>query len=525
MENPVINQQVRESNPFQRDERARLDKNKFDLSHDVKTTFKMGRLVPFLLLETLPGDDFIISTEALYRFAPLYLPLMHRVEVKTHYFYVPNRIVWPNWTKFISGDETINMAQTLWAISSQSNQGGIMEYFGAPSFDESSVSITNINALPYAAYIAIYNEYYRNPNLEEEVIFYSTGTPMLEDGVQNPTGAQYNGALHQPWYEPFYAHYNFDYFTAARPTPQMGQDVLIPLVDQNSQGFTEIVNANGNPTSTGALDVIAGSTLGRTAIASQFWLDPMPDAGTISQFRLASQLQEWLEKVNRTTNRYRDFMKGFFGTDPSPLQVDVPVYLGGSKGVVKVGEVMATAQTETTSIETPLGAYAGQALFAEQTKTIRYECSEHGHILGIIQIIPKTSYGQGLEKNWLRTTWIDYAWPQFAEIGDQEILNYEIFLSGKPENEDEFGYVPRYSEYRYKNDIISGQMRDTFMNFHLARWFEDTPLLNYSFVQAQDIRRQDVFVLPDANEHEVYAHMFNNVKVWRGLPRFGIPQL
>lgn len=560
MNQRLVSNQARNFSQFaSQPDNFKRKKNLFDLSHDHKTTFSMGQLIPFLTVETLPGDDFRIDYEILCRFAPLYLPIMHRCDMTINYFYVPWRIIWSDWSKYITQSEdllTPYYDQPLAAnVSSGTKRYMLVNYMGFPSrLFTPTVDTISVSAGPVAAYWKIWNEYYRNSQIQTEVEI------PLSSGENDITGwSLYFGDA------PLFVAYklwNRDYYTSALPTPQIGVEVLVPIANDNYDipggtygpgdvkgPYRWLTNLTHTPVSDGDLGIdavstgIAGGTAG--SAGDLVYLDIQETSAPLRDFRLAARMLEFLERLMRTGQRYRDFLKGHFGVDPDPGTIDLPVYIGGSKGRVVISEVMSTAET----VDVPVGAYAGQALAIERGKSqVKYFCKEHGFIIGIINIQPKSSYFQGLSKMWTRGVGLpltnpgnvyDYAFEEFAGIGDQEILMKELRLdlgttpANVAHNEDVFGYIPRYSDYRYMNDIVSAEMRTIWLSFHLSRLFVTgqvpadaltEPVLNSEFVSCIP-RIDDVFQVGGAQEHEIYAHIFNNVQVWRSLPKFGIPTL
>lgn len=524
-------------------------KNMFDLSHDYKTTFTMGKLVPFLTIETLPGDEWFIRGEYMMRFAPLYLPIMHRVNMSCDYFYVPNRILFPDfyedqgdptsnagWTTFIY-DMSSSLLHPVHQISPvvQTLPVGVpfelFGYMGFPSELAGSPGIPQallVNAFPANAYFAVWDQYYRNDQIQDRIWFpLLPGTNVLPNAATQEEGV----CLYRNW--------NRDAFTSATPTPQVGSDVQIPLVDVDFMSPSGIDYNGpfrwkllGGGAGAGVLNADSGAPEpGRTeeTDGDPLFLDIQETAGTIAQLRNALMLQEWLERSLRAGDRYSDRQKAFWNEDPFKGVIQVPEFLGSKRGKVIVSEVMSTTETATLKV----GNYAGQAMSLESTNdTIKYHCKEHGIILGIISVYPDSSYMQGIERMWLRELPTDYAWQQFALIGDQAILNkevnYDLRTSTGPDpdyNDEVFGYNQRYWEYRYVNDKYTGLMRSTFISFHLGRLLSvatpENTILDSAFIECRpDITR--VFQV-EQFEDEIYAHIYNDIKVLRMLPKFGIP--
>lgn len=574
---PVSNQSRSYSQFAGKPDEFKRNKNLFDLSHDVKTTFSMGQLIPFLTLETLPGDSFEIDFECMTRFAPLYLPIMHRCDLTINYFYVPNRILWPGagpagfsnnsgWSNYLTqaSDEVaphIVVPTDMFFGGPNDKAYSLLDYMGFPTDNVagggSDITTLHVNAFPFAAFWKVYDEYYRNSQIEPTMwIPLTPGENDLSDWPSYYAAGDDHGLLVP------YKLWNRDYFTSCLPTPQVGAEVLVPISNSlyETPGGTTGVRgpwqfrdpSDQSLSGPGAMTVgdwPGTDGQGLLVDGNISYIDIQPTSAPMRDFRLAARMLEFLERLMRVGTRYRDFLKGQFGVDPDPGTIDLPVYLGGSKGSVIISEVMATAETTNeTDVITPLGAYAGQALAMESSnRNVKYFCKEHGIILGIINIQPRSSYMQGLSRMWSRGvnnggsqpngSVYDYAFEQFAGIGDQAVkfkeLRYDFnnAAANIAHNEETFGYIPRFSEYRWNNDIISAQMRTLWISFHLGRIFTENvvtaltvPALNREFVACIP-RVDDVFQIGAAQDHEIYCHIFNKVHVRRSLPKFGVPSL
>lgn len=518
------------------------NKNTFYPSFDVKTTFTMGKLVPILAKETYPGDFWKIKTSVMLRFAPLYLPIMHRVNMSLDYIYVPNRVLWPTyadahpsafygWEEFIFDfNSGLEHPVTTWTASDV-NDGDyeLFNYMGIPSkISAGAGAVGSVNAFFSSAYYAAWDQFYRNDQIQERMWI-----PLTQGN--NPAYTQYTGA-NLTTFGCMFRNWNRDLWTTATYEAQMGSPVQIPLVMEDGfdigglfyDGPTRWRRQDTDAT-IGAGDLLTLATGVTNVTAIPVYLDIQETAGSIAQLRFALQMQEWLERGNRAGDRYSDRMDSYFGVDPTHGTIQLPVWLGSKQGRVVVSEVLSTTETATLKV----GSYAGQAIALEESDTINYFCEEHGIILCIISVYPDTSYFQGIDRMWTRTLATDYAWEQFALIGDQAILNREVNMdvdnppTDPDYNNSIFGYNRRYYELTYFNDIISGSMRDTFISFHLGRLLSVTDpeltVLDSDFITCRpDVTR--VFQVTEG-EDEIYAYINHDIELVRRLPKYGIPAL
>lgn len=533
-------------------------RNTFDLSHAHVDTFKMGELVPYFIKEVIPNDYIRLKSEFFFRFPPMHLPTFHRVNFQCAVFYVPNRILWPgrtqdSWEWFIRDESSVEAPYIMFPTLSLIDFSGaetwrttVAEHMGVPSMQTSigvSVDAIKLNALPFSALLMIWDEYYRNDQIQGARWFELTGgdnsTGMQAAFPQKEYTAetQYYLCLRRNW--------NKDLFTTCTPSPQVGANTLVPIMRNNSVdigtwsylGPTNWKFANDNTQAhAGPLTVsVEGQTLSDGE--GPIYLDIQETSASIRDLRYAVMLTEYLEKLMRVGDRYRDFIKGFWSVDPFPLLVDRPLYLGGKTGLVTISEVMSHAETLNGDNEmtAAVGSYAGQAIARDNSGSVAYHCSEHGFVIGLVCVYPKTSYFQGLERMWTRENKYDYPFDQFALIGDDAVLHkdvmYSFLLSDEVWNGGIFGYNRRYFDWTYANSIVSGQMRDSqgpLFSFHLARFFDvnDSAGLNLNgeFLECvPDAKR--VFEIADEDEEEVYAYIWNECHVQRQLPKYGIPAL
>ena len=509
-------------NLFNSIELTKPKKNVFDLTHDVKMSSKMGQLTPTCVIECVPGDMFNIGCDSLIRFAPLQAPVMHRMDVTMHYFFVPNRILWENWEKFIVD---ANSPYVMPYINSQlfqpqyvANQGTApktADYLGIP-LPANGTAQTNINALPFAAYQAIYNEYYRDENLVPEVNY------KLQDGDVGVTGwarvREICNLRNRAW--------EHDYFTASLPFAQKGAAVDIPIGQLEGDAPVRVSNkvvASQISSTTG--NVFAAADNGSSPVDPGYMfadLDGLDvEATTINDLRRAFRLQEWLEKNARGGTRYIENILAHFGVRSSDKRLQRPEYITGIKTPVVVSEVLNTSGTEG---QLPQGNMAGHGVSVSTGKYGTYFCEEHGYIMGIMSVMPKTAYQQGIPKTFLKIDPLDFFWPSFAHIGEQPVVNAELFAytNGDPLT---FGYVPRYAEYKFMPNRVAGDFRTTLDYWHLGRIFNNLPFLNQTFIECapEDVDR--IFAVLDEPEgtDNLYCQVLHKIRAVRPMPKFGTP--
>lgn len=494
-------------------------KNLFDLTHDVKFSCKFGELVPVCCIEALPGDRFRIGAESLTRFQPLRTPAMHRFDQTIHYFFVPNRILWKNWEKFIAPETGVSQHAHPYFEIYPTDFPRIADFMGVPNNFPTSNTPFQVNALPFAAYWKIWSDYYRDQNLQKGV---GNEFEILDDG---PATFMLGNTRYRAW--------EHDYFTSCLPFAQKGESVSIPLGEvelklQNGQTPTSYgawVNVADGLDANGDLQVAGGIS---EAGGQQVVYDPngtlQVGSTTINELRRAYALQEWLEKNARGGTRYTEINRMHFGVISSDARLQRAEYITGIKSPIVISEVLNTTGIDG---ELPQGNMAGHGVGTLSGGGKSFFCEEHGWILGLMSVMPKTSYQQGLHRKFSRTSPLDYYWPSFAHIGEQEVLQKEVYHQGSPVDDNAtFGYLPRYSEYRFEQNRIMTDLKDTLKDWHAARIFDAVPYLNEEFITTQNSAPETtdrLFAVNAATADPLICVVLNKIYAVRPLPYFGTP--
>jgi hypothetical protein len=514
--------------------------NTIDLSHDRKFSGRIGELMPISVMECVPGDKFSIKSTNLTRFAPLITPIMHKASVYCHFFFVPTRILWPNWENFISGGEDGLNASVFPTINpglvSDSTLG---DYLGLPTAGSGAYSNTPVSAVPFACYNKIYNDYYRDENLITTKL-----VDELVDGEQLSQGNLVNTVLQKRAWQ-------HDYYTSALPWLQRGPEATIPLGTTAPLLFgdykpgpgiatTTLMNATTEAPQLNDSFGISGSdgtifnntSSGNSALnfdMTQTHVADLTDAtaSSINDLRRAFRLQEWLERNARGGARYIEVIMAHFGVKSSDARLQRPEFLGGSSTPITISEVLQTS--DNSSQESPQGNMAGHGVSVGSSDYVNYKCEEHGYIMGIMSVMPMTAYQQGIPKHWTKFDKFDYFWPSFANIGEQPIYNKELYHTNVPADDNAiFGYTPRYAEYKYIPSTVHGAFRSSLNFWHMGRIFASQPALNQDFIEcdAEEVKR--VFAVQGTSEDVVehlYVYLHNEVKATRLMPYFGTPTI
>lgn len=535
---------------------ANIGRSTFNRSHSVKTTFNAGDVVPFLVEEVLPGDTFDLTTSKVVRMPALATPVMDNIYLDTYFFYVPARLCWEHWRE-LNGENTksawapeteyqvpqiTSPASTGWAI------GTIADYFGIPT----GVAGLSVNAMPFRAYALIMNEWFRDENLTDPLLIPLDDATVAGVNTGNYITDVAKGGL------PFKAAKYHDYFTSCLPAPQKGPDVTIPvgtvspapvystvdLVPNAAVLNTAPLKMSGARTSewsylgigradsSGVGDVAVGSNSGftgtSTASPQNLWAVSSGDAAaaTINQLRMAFQIQKMYEKDARGGTRYIEMIRTHFGVTSPDARLQRPEYLGGNRIPINVNQIVQQSQTTSQS---PQGTPVGLSLTSDTHADFRKSFVEHGYILGLMVARYDHTYQQGLERMWTRKDRVDFYLPVFANIGEQAVLNKEIYAQGTAADDEVFGYQEAWAEYRYKPNHVTGDMRSassqTLDSWHLADDYTQLPALSDDWIRESGTNINRVLAVTDAVAHQFFADIYIQEKATRPMPLYSIPGL
>nr|WNN13429.1 MAG: major capsid protein [Microviridae sp.] len=521
-------------NRFAENPQVGVSRSRFQRNSDNKTTFNTGDLIPIYLDEVLPGDTHQIDMACVMRMATPIYPVMDNAFCDFYFFFVPNRLLWEHWKDFMGENR-----KTAWTPKTEYSvpqvtaptggwaEGTLADYMGLPT----KIEGISVSALPGRAYGLIYNEWFRNQNVTQPTLVEVTDATTTG---KNDGSATNDSAITLA--KPLKAAKVFDYYTGALPEPQKGEPITIPLgagaapvklykETKLNNVYDDIYITNAKIFTISKNDPIWTSDGSNTNKAGTLGADLSEvTAATINQLRQAFQIQKLLEKDARGGTRYREVLREHFGVVSPDARMQIPEYLGGYRLPINVSQVIQTSSTDSTS---PQGNTAALSVTTMNKSMFTKSFTEHGFIMGLAVVRTDQTYQQGIERMWSRKGRYDYYWPVLANIGEQAILNKEIYAQGNAKDEEAFGYQEAWADYRYKPSKVTGLFRSNAQqsldSWHYAQDYDALPTLSTAWMEQGDAEMKRTLAVQ--NQPDFIADFYFMNKTTRCMPVYSIPGL
>lgn len=534
---------------FAQNPQVGVSRSRFQRNNDNKTTFNTGDLIPIYLDEVLPGDTHQVDVACVMRMATPIFPVMDNAYCDFYFFFVPNRLLWEHWKEFMGENkETAWTPKTEYSVPQVTAptggwaEGTLADYLGLPT----KVEGISVSALPGRAYGLIYNEWFRNQNVTQPTLVEVTDATTTG---KNDGSATNDSAITLA--KPLKAAKVFDYYTGALPEPQKGEPITIPLTGPAkvkmyeskdlTEPFKKSINFLGNTSEytsamynsgyvggdyKNSVTVVSGKDEDSSGSATAYLGADLSSvtAATINQLRQAFQIQKLLEKDARGGTRYREVLREHFGVISPDSRMQIPEYLGGYRLPINVSQVIQTSSSDDTS---PLGNTAALSVTTMNKPMFTKSFTEHGLIMGLAVVRTDQTYQQGIERMWSRKGRYDYYWPVLANIGEQAILNKEIYAQGNTKDEEAFGYQEAWADYRYKPSKVTGLFRSNAAQsldaWHYAQDYDALPTLSTAWMEQTDAEMKRTLAVQ--NQPDFIADFYFMNKTTRCMPVYSIPGL